>query len=74
MLNITSQVEENFFTRCFSLHCTTEPKLNTCAVSEFITKYEIKLAGVCKTLCPQHLLVPRYGQICSAVIPQTFNK
>ena len=28
-------------------------------------------AGVCKTLCPQHLLVPKYGRICSVVIPQT---
>ena len=27
-------------------------------------------AGVCKTLCPQHLLVPKYGRICSVVIPQ----
>ena len=24
--------------------------------------------GVCKTLCPQHLLVPKYGRICSVVI------
>ena len=38
-------------------------------------------AGVYKTLCPQHLLVPKYGQICSVVIPQknldfaqTFNR
>ena len=29
-------------------------------------------AGVCKTLCPQHLLIPKHGQICSAVIPQKF--
>ena len=31
----------------------------------------ITRAGVCKTLCPQHLLVPKYGRICSVVIPQT---
>ena len=38
-------------------------------------------AGICKTLCPQHLLAPKYGQICIAVIPhqildfaQTFNR
>ena len=38
-------------------------------------------AGVYKILCPQHLLVPKYGQICSVVIPQnildfaqTFNR
>ena len=37
--------------------------------------------GVCKTLCPQHLLVPKYCQICSIVIPpkvfdlaQTINR
>ena len=29
-------------------------------------------AGVCKTLCPQHLLVPKYGKICSVVIRQIF--
>ena len=28
--------------------------------------------GVSKTLCPQHLLVPKYGRICSVVIPQNF--
>ena len=27
-------------------------------------------AGVCKTLCPQHLLVPKYGWISSVAIPQ----
>ena len=27
--------------------------------------------GVFKTVCPQHLLAPKYGQICSAVIPQS---
>ena len=31
-------------------------------------------AGVCKTLCPKHLLVPKYGQICSVVIPQKKKK
>ena len=38
-------------------------------------------AGVYKTLCPQHLLVPKYDQIGSVVIPQkildfaqTFNR
>ena len=43
--------------------------------------YFINSAGVCKTLCPQHLLVPKYGRICSAVSPQiildfaqTFNR
>ena len=43
--------------------------------------YPSTRAGVCKTLCPQHLLVPKYGQICSVVIPpnildlaQTFNR
>ena len=37
--------------------------------------------GVYKILCPQHLLVPKYDQISSVVIPQnildfaqTFNK
>ena len=43
--------------------------------------YKRTRAGVYKTLCPQHLLVPKYGQICSVVIPQkildfaqTFNR
>ena len=27
-------------------------------------------AGVCKTLCPQHLLVPNHGRLCSVIIPQ----
>ena len=36
-----------------------------------VTKINDELSvGVCKTLCPQHLLVPKYGQICSVIIPQ----
>ena len=36
----------------------------------YVLKTQKTRAGVCKTLFPQHLLVPKYGQICSAVIPQ----
>ena len=34
------------------------------------TLFELEPVFVCKTLCPKHLLAPKYGQICSAVIPQ----
>ena len=38
--------------------------------AHFVLKQKKTRAGVCKTLCPQQLLVPKYGRICSDVIPQ----
>ena len=42
--------------------------------SYFLKNKELKKtrAGVCKTLCPQHLLVPKHGQILD--FAQTFNR
>ena len=36
----------------------------------FYTELQETRAGVCKTLCLQHLLVPKYDRICSVVIQQ----
>ena len=43
--------------------------LETLSNDVLLTEKKTK-TGVSKTLCPQHLLVPKYGQICSVVIPQ----
>ena len=41
--------------------------LVTCLTVLILTR-----AGVCKTLCPQHLLFPKFGRFCSVLIPQKF--
>ena len=50
--------------------CDSKPGRNTSNTSHQMKKKT--RAGVCKTLCPQHLLAFKYGQIARAVIPQFF--